>query len=280
MVRKTEQFNATRDYIIQEAMKHGGTVELTYSQICNAVGIKNLASARNYVQSLLKERVIQQAHESRRGVKTIYRIVENSPNTITVNFMEVDVILKFHDSIGWSISKSDLILCTLESENTFDKIVESNLELFSPNMVVEGNQTWISKAGILLFLMRLNLDKIISSKRETLKKFNEIVLSRMIDVANGHIVWTEDDKIKLVHNLQTLTNLTLDDVQKVMSRLEVEINQLCDGFKSKLGDCNKQISAHEKNERRLNNLYESEQKKVQGYITEKIALQNQILSKN
>lgn len=279
-MRHYEKYEQTKNYVLTKTMQNGMFNE-SYKQLSKHVGISNLATSRNMIMKMVNEGLLEIAQSPKRGMggSGIYRIKQQSGDTIEVQFQGVSIILK-RTEIGYCMSKSDLEMATLSQPETFDKIIKSNKPLFESTIINVDGVDYVNQRGCFHFLTKLNVDKILPIKQQVLVDFQQMIITKMIQSAQGKVYWSEKEGVTIKHNLSELTELKIEDVEKVLADVQHEINSIIVDSKQKLNTCQQSVSKIEKQNRLLSGQLESEKHKVMGYITENTTLKTQLMSRN
>lgn len=280
-MRHYEKFEAVRDFMIKEAEKNDGLVNVGYKEVSEKVGIGNLSTTRNMLIRLIEngELIVEQA--PKRGTRNaLYRISNDikkssdsniSSEFIQIQFEEATVVLR-KTQIGICIDKDTLAMCTLESPALVDSIIKANKPIFENNMIFLEDKWWMNRFSTLQFLMKVNIQSCLEIKRKTLVNFQTQVIQNMCATIGNANVITEGSKVAVRSNIQDLCELSKDEVIEMFNQVEIEFNKIFGTI------VNEKIQV-EKKLNRTTTLLESEKHKKEMYMSEVVALKSNLMER-
>jgi len=186
-MRKLQAYEETKNYVLGKALQNGMFNE-SYKQVADSLHLGNLATVKNYINRMVNDGLIEIAKAPKRGMggSGVYKIPTQSQETIEVQFQGVSIILQ-RTEIGYCMSKSDLEMSTLSQSDTFDKIIKSNKPLFEGTIININGIDFVNQRGCFHFLAKLNTDKILPIKQQVLVDFQQMIITKMIQSAQGKV---------------------------------------------------------------------------------------------
>jgi hypothetical protein len=283
-----------KDYIV-ENVEPNGTFTKRYVDVAHALGLsQNII--RNIMLDIVKEGFLQTVVAPSKGKNSspIYKLKIHKVNGAEINPIEIDdgtgiktltfegveINLVLINGVGYCIEASDLMMCILENITTFDKIVKSNSELFDGHIFEIGGKKFISRHGVMTMLLKVNLDKTLPLKRALLAQFQSTIVSVMCDSQlKAKLYISNDNRVRIQHNLNCLLELDSEQVEEMLIDLEYQVSQQFEGLQTKTIQQDRQIHKLESDRKRLNTQIETEKSAKQRLITESNELRSKLLER-
>jgi len=280
-MRKLQAYEETKNYVLGKALQNGMFNE-SYKQVADSLHLGNLATVKNYINRMVNDGLIEIAKAPKRGMggSGVYKIPTQQPLGFQIiNFQGVDLVLQMSE-IGWVMSKDDLSVATSTDDTVISKILTANKELFVKNTIVVEGQLWLNFKSIMTYMLKLNVDRVISSKKESLVQFTELIVSKMCDsVLSGKVVLLDKEHIQIRTNLSCLTNLDSDQVEQMFHTIELDVNKVLEGFTKEIKTANLETIHMSKKLTTTTNLLESEKNRYQGCVSEVQMLKEKLLER-
>jgi len=260
-----------REYIINN-LDNNGLFNKTYTTISNEIGL-NQNLVRLTLLDLVKEEFVTVINYPNRGRASnpLYKLnthkfemieitTNNDNDTKTIDFEGVEITLITTDELaGYCISKSDLVMATLENKDTFNKIIASNAELFKGHIALINGRDYVDKFGTLSFLVKLNLDRVHPIKRDVLALFQQNIITIMCDSKlKAKLVISENHRISIRNNLNCLLEIDMEQVELMLSDLETQFSLTLDNCYTKSIQSSVKANKLEKEVSQLRNKLELE----------------------
>lgn len=295
MSKHMEKFEEVKKFVIAEAIKNDGEINMGYKQIAKATGLQNISTSRNYILKMISQGILSVEQAPKRGTKdAVYRLLTDSDHNNhkkdqeakekddmirIIPFQGVELVVR-KSEIGIVISQADLALATLEDKSILEKIIRANPELFKKNIIVLDSETFLNRRGVLLYLTKLNTNKILESKRQTLIQFNEIVLDAMTEkMAVGKVILHGKEKVEIFTNIANLIDVDVDQITEVFQSIEQEFNSILAGFNMDIKVAKQETEQAIKKVSRVSSLLESEKHRRELCISEVQTLKTQLLER-
>lgn len=290
IMRHFEKFEAVRDFMVNEASKNNGLVNMGYKQISEQVGVPNMSSVRNYLLKMMERGELLVEIAPKRGTTdATYRVTgvkgvsltssSTESNVIIIEWGGIELHLKRMD-IGIVIGMDELGLATLESQDVIMKIVKANEELFSKNICEVDEKIYFNRNAILLYMLRLNTNRVLSYKKQALIEFNTVVLSKMCEsMIVGRCVLTESERAEIRSNISCLTEITIDQVSEMFAKLEDDFNNIIHIFQGKVSEQINETKRVEKKLNQINGLYDATKKTNEKLHSEIVEMRGKLLDR-
>jgi hypothetical protein len=245
-----KHYQEVKDYILAN-LDSKGQFKQTYSQMDEALNI-NQATIRLIVLQIIKEGFLEVIHAPKKGATSspLYRIkstkliqqpkrftVQDETNEVNtsnvdvlnemvVEFDGVDLILIEELRYGTLLSIEDFSVATLIDKTLTAKIIKANENLFIDEVVEIDGRSYITQKGIMTILMKVNLDRVIETKRLILQRFQEQIL-RMMSAGrlSAKVKLLENNRLEIVSNVSKLIEVNVEDVHDMIQEIEEQVNE-------------------------------------------------------
>lgn len=257
---------ALKMYLVENAVN--GEFSKGYREIANAMDYNNSASANYRVKELVEEGflTIKSSGRKGRGSTSILSV----PNVVQVDFCGEKLMIK-HTEIGWAMRSSDVAKATLEHEEILEKIISSNKIQFEPNVIKIEGETYLNKVAVILYMNKLNLDNVLELKVNTLNQFQLQCVDLLSSaILTAKVELTPSQHIEITSNLSKLTDVSIEEVRKLLSDVEGKVNNLMSIQKDELTRYKDKFETA----KRESNLYQS---KLKGYESQVVELRQKVL---
>lgn len=284
-----------KDFIVENTESNGTFIK-RYVDVANALDLSQTV-VRSIMLEIVKEGFLETIipPTKGKGSSPIYKLrlhkvrgteihpieIDDENGTKTVIFQGVEIELFLIDNVGYCIEATDLMMCMLENFSTFDKIVKSNPELFEGHIFEVGGKRYVSRNGVVTMLLKINLDKTLPLKRVLLAEFQSSVVSIMCDSQlKARLYITQDNRAKITHNLNSLLDLDVEQVEEMIVDLEYQVSKQIEGLQTKALQRERQIHKLENDNKRLETRVETETRAKQLLISESNELRSKLLERN
>lgn len=267
--------------------EHDGKFESSINKISKELSISYQNTAKA-IKKLEKNNVIRTIRKPSRGryASALWEVLEADVTADVINekhtyfdFEGVHMVV-YQTEIGNCLIDTDVAKVTIFDIKTMNGIIESNREVFVPNMTVVDGKRLMNKHAIIMYLMMLNIDNCIESHRRVLADFKNNVVANICDATlYGKIVLTESNHIKLLSNIKSLTEVSKEDLITVFTDMEDQLKDISNKFVNQKIQMSSRIGKLEKKVERTENMLKTEKKAKNLLITENRELQSKLLDR-